>query len=182
VYGSVLKVLFTPIVVVFRPKSDLMAFVFLLYSRSSGSDWKPRTLGQRCHEPPHLPVRFTAPRVSPPSPLPPLLEHFLLQPALPRSLVHAPHRRHPARNFSMAVGPEEGKNGFAAGRGRPIVVEPPPAGGGGVGTGSGDVLRRPRGSSMGGADSKVRCRLKRWDRLGLARLMKASTRNGDWRP
>lgn len=47
----------------------------------------------------------------------------------------------------MAVGPEEGKNGFGAGRGRPIVVEPPPAGN--------DVLRRPRGSSMGGVDSKV---------------------------
>ena len=44
----------------------------------------------------------------------------------------------------MAVGPEEGKTGFAAGRGRPIVAES-----------AGNVLRRPRGSSMGGVDSKV---------------------------
>lgn len=43
----------------------------------------------------------------------------------------------------MAVGPEEGKNGFAAGRGRPIAEA------------GNDVLRRPRGSSMGGVDSKV---------------------------
>lgn len=35
----------------------------------------------------------------------------------------------------MAIGPEEGKSGFAAGRGRPVE-------------------RRPRGSSMGGVDSK----------------------------
>eukprot|EP00752_Nemacystus_decipiens_P003197 g2958.t1 len=48
-------------------------------------------------------------------------------------------------HFRMAVGPEEGQTGFAAGRGRPIVVDP---------AGSG-ALRRPRGSSMGGADSKV---------------------------
>lgn len=46
---------------------------------------------------------------------------------------------------SMAVGPEEGQTGFAAGRGRPIAVEPA----------GNDFLRRPRGSSMGGVDSKV---------------------------
>lgn len=56
---------------------------------------------------------------------------------------------------SMAAGPEEGKSGFAAGRGRPIVVAPSPAGGGVGGTAGNDVLRRPRGSSMGGVDSKV---------------------------
>lgn len=50
-----------------------------------------------------------------------------------------------AQISSMAVGPEEGKSGFAAGRGRPIVVESP----------GNDALRRPRGSSMGGVDSKV---------------------------
>ncbi|CAM9294013.1 unnamed protein product, partial [Ectocarpus fasciculatus] len=49
-------------------------------------------------------------------------------------------------HFRMAVGPEEGKSGFAAGRGRPIVVAE---------SSPNEVLRRPRGSSMGGADSKV---------------------------
>ena len=62
----------------------------------------------------------------------------------------------------MAVGPEEGKGGFAAGRGRPIAVadihasaagssaDPASDGGGGEAG-----VRRPRGSSMGGPDSKV---------------------------
>lgn len=45
----------------------------------------------------------------------------------------------------MAIGPEEGKGGFAAGRGRRI--EMPSSDGG-------DVQRRPRGSSMGGPDAK----------------------------
>lgn len=45
----------------------------------------------------------------------------------------------------MAMGPEEGKTGFAAGRGRPLAT--PPAEGGGI-------PRRPRGSSMGGPDAK----------------------------
>ncbi|CAM9379939.1 unnamed protein product [Ectocarpus sp. 6 AP-2014] len=49
-------------------------------------------------------------------------------------------------HFRMAVGPEEGKSGFVAGRGRPIVVAE---------SSPNEVLRRPRGSSMGGADSKV---------------------------
>ncbi|CAM9631662.1 unnamed protein product, partial [Sphacelaria rigidula] len=48
-------------------------------------------------------------------------------------------------HFRMALGPEEGKAGFAAGRGRPL--ETPPVEGGGI-------PRRPRGSSMGGPDAK----------------------------
>lgn len=50
----------------------------------------------------------------------------------------------------MATGPEEGTSGFAAGRGRPIATPGAP----GTGEG-GEPLRRPRGSSMGGPDSKV---------------------------
>lgn len=50
----------------------------------------------------------------------------------------------------MAIGPEEGKTGFAAGRGRPLAIAADSS------DGQGDVdVQRPRGSSMGGPDSKV---------------------------
>ena len=62
----------------------------------------------------------------------------------------------------MAVGPEEGKTGFGAGRGRPIVATDASTatagndgGSASDGGGAGEGLRRPRGSSMGGPDSKV---------------------------
>lgn len=65
-------------------------------------------------------------------------------------------------HFRMAVGPEEGKTGFGAGRGRPISAADTSmaaAGNGGDATsdggGVGEGFRRPRGSSMGGPDSKV---------------------------
>ena len=85
------------------------------------------------------------------------------------------HSPYPAR--SMALGPEEGKPGFAAGRGRrirgssiggPDTKEFVPTQLGGLGGGTrqdsaptgvddenGDTTRRPRGSSIGGPESKV---------------------------
>ncbi len=120
-------------------------------SRSFGKGDAWKVLCRHATPPPRCVTTNPASTTAEPS----LLLHFFTPPALPPSLVR-PHSAPTPHNIcSMAVGPEEGKSGFAAGRGRPIVVEPPPAGGGGVGTGSGDVLRRPRGSSMGGADSKV---------------------------
>lgn len=53
----------------------------------------------------------------------------------------------------MAVGPEEGNKGFAAGRGRP--VDPSTIAANGKSTNGDTNLRRPRGSSMGGPESKV---------------------------